>query len=114
MKTLNPPDPLTRSLTYVVDMPEGWTTRFARNPLSSLRDRARKGGLAPSGLQSGVWRMSGGIRPLARKLGEALGVEQTIPPLEPVGKQPFRCIRQDLWPPEVWAEMEAIRKGEKL
>jgi hypothetical protein len=49
MKTLNPSDPLTRSLTYVVDMPEGWTTRFARNPLSSLRDRARKSGLAPTG-----------------------------------------------------------------
>jgi hypothetical protein len=40
-------DPLTRSLTYVV--PKGRTTRFARNPLSSLRDRARKSGLAPPG-----------------------------------------------------------------
>jgi hypothetical protein len=54
-----------------------------------------------------------GVMPLARKLGEALGVSEQIPELEPIPTYQFRPSRKHMWPPEVWAEMQAIYNGEK-
>jgi hypothetical protein len=47
---------------------------------------------------------------LARRLGEYLD-RDPIPELEPINGQQFRLNRK-AWPPEVWDEMERIRKGE--
>ena len=52
-----------------------------------------------------------GIMPLARKLGEMLDARE-IPPLETMDRQVWKMRRKDLWPPEVWDEMEAIWKDD--
>lgn len=52
------------------------------------------------------------VMPLSRELAEKLDVEP-IPELQPIQNSPFRPRRQDLWPADVWEEMEAIRRGEK-
>ena len=46
-----------------------------------------------------------GIMPMARRLGDYLGLEP-IPAIEPISG-PYRP-RAGNWPPEVWAEMQAI------
>lgn len=56
----------------------------------------------------------GAIMPLARQMGKLLGCREEIPTIEPIATQQFQFRRKDLWPPHVWAEMEAIRRGDDL
>jgi hypothetical protein len=49
--------------------------------------------------------------PLARQLGDKLD-RDPIPEIEAATVYPVRCGRRDIWPVDVWAEMEAIRNGE--
>lgn len=48
----------------------------------------------------------------ARELEKLLGRPASIPTPEPISTPLARCTRKDVWPPEVWAEMQAIWKGE--
>jgi hypothetical protein len=50
--------------------------------------------------------------PLARQLGEKLSLEP-IPELEQIAGNTFRCTRKDIWPPDVWEEMNRIWNGEQ-
>jgi len=53
------------------------------------------------------------VLPLARQLGEKLHIRGDIDKPEPIQRRVQRCTRQDAWPPEVWAEMQAIYRGER-
>lgn len=53
-----------------------------------------------------------GPMPLARRLGEML-YEKPLPELEQINLMPVLPTRRDLWPPEVWAQVEGIRKSEE-
>lgn len=65
----------------------------------------------PNSVMSAAERLDG-IMPLARKFGEMVGAGGEIPACPQISDHQFRFRRKDLWPPEVWAEMESIRKGE--
>ncbi len=47
------------------------------------------------------------ILPLARKLGDAMGLDP-IPEVEPITQTVWRAQRRDLWSPEALAEMKRI------
>jgi hypothetical protein len=55
--------------------------------------------------------MSGTMR-AARALGKLLGAEP-IPEITPAAVSVRYPVNRDMWPPEVWEEMERIRKGER-
>ena len=46
----------------------------------------------------------------ARALADTLGADE-IPRLEPIAGNVVRCNRKSYWPPEVWAEMQAVWNG---
>jgi hypothetical protein len=52
-----------------------------------------------------------GVMTLARQIGDKLE-RDPIPEIEAATVYPVRCGRRDIWPVDVWAEMEAIRNGE--
>lgn len=52
-----------------------------------------------------------GPLPLARQLGEKLGSDP-IPEVQPINQNVWRFRRQDLWPAEVWEEMQRIWNDE--
>ncbi len=52
----------------------------------------------------------------ADKLGRLLGGGRSYPPIErakPLDKPVAQFRRKDLWPPAVWAEMQAIQNGDE-
>jgi hypothetical protein len=56
-----------------------------------------------------------GVMPLARQLGEKLGGDPWIKPIEEMPRvSAVRLPNPSLWPESVRAEMEAIRRGEIL
>lgn len=55
--------------------------------------------------------MTAPVMPLARKLGELLDAKP-IETLRPIDTSFARPVRKDLWPADVWAEMQAIYRGE--
>lgn len=67
--------------------------------------------LSPQSLGHSAAAADAGVLPLARELGDKLGAAP-IPPVQPIINHQFRPTRADLWPPEVWDEMQAIYRGE--
>ena len=49
-----------------------------------------------------------GILPLTRELGGYFEQSKPMDEPGPIDAPVFRPRREDLWPPEVWAEMQAI------
>lgn len=53
-----------------------------------------------------------GVLPLAREFGKMLDTREEIPVAEPIQRRPYYPSRRDVWPPEVWDEMQRILRGE--
>ena len=91
-----------------------------RNSLGASASPTASPGLRPEPQERlGLRRVphGAGVLPLARQLGDNLGGEPAgLPAIEraaQIENYPTRPRRRDLWPPEIWAEMEQIRNGEK-